>query len=105
MAGWAVRRPSNSLGVLFCAFNYSPGQKGGKKPGSHMFHLVSRPRVGGGGGGEMLKFSRIVFLDGIQPRGHTDHTGLVIRFNISRQTKQIRGNKGGPGMDIAHVHN
>lgn len=53
----------------------------------------------------MLKFSRIVFLDGIQPRGHTDHTGLVIRFNISRQTKQIRGNKGGPGMDIAHVHN
>lgn len=51
----------------------------------------------------MLKFPRIVFLDGIQPRG--GHTGSL--FVLISRVKRNRSaeTKAGRVMDIAHVHN
>lgn len=74
-----------------------------KNHGSHMFHLVSRPGVVGAEEvGEMLKFSRIVFLDGIQPRPPPP---LVIRFNIASNETDPRKQRRRGTVDIAHVHN
>ena len=78
-----------------------PAKKVEKKPGSHMFHLVYRGRELEEEEEEEEVRGRNVKISSYRfPRWYPTERrphGLVIRFNISRQTKQIRGNKGGPG--------